>query len=134
MTKTPKYKIVVAKYKEDITWLAHMKLKNVIIYDKSGDPIPGAIPRKNVGREAETIFHYILENYYNLPEYVIFLQGDPFGHIEQPNICAENLQENLTRLLKTNPPRGKAIPVFAKWYYYPKEPLAASYPAFRFPE
>lgn len=128
------YKVVVAKYKEDIDWLIHMDLNNVIVYDKSGDPIPGAIPRKNVGREAETYFHYILENYYNLPEYVIFLQGDPFPHIENENICAENLQENLTYLLNTYPPREKAIPFFTKWLYYPKVPLHTSWPAFHFPK
>lgn len=70
--------IVVAKYKEDISWLnlKHFSQCKVIVYDKS--PETGTIP--NVGREAETFVRYIVENYDKLTEYTLFLQGNPFDH------------------------------------------------------
>ena len=131
--KTPSYKIVIAKYKEDILWISKLNLSNIIIYDKSDDPIPGSIPRKNIGREAETFINYVIENYYNLPDYVIFLQGDPFGHIEDPSITKDNLQYLIDQTIQGGR-LTKTIPFMARWYHYPKEPLAASYPPFKFPE
>ena len=68
--------VVVSKFTEDVSWLDYVKHKKVI-YDKSDNPIEGSYHRPNVGREAETFLHYIVTNYYNLPDIVIFLQGDP---------------------------------------------------------
>lgn len=65
------YSIVVAKFNENIEWTKELG-GNVIIYDKSVPPL------KNIGREAETYLRYIIEHYNNLPEYVIFLQGNPY--------------------------------------------------------
>jgi hypothetical protein len=67
--------IVVAKYREDMSFTKNFKYP-VKIYDKS-------INYPNVGREAETYLRYIIENYDNLPEIVIFLQGNPFDHLPQ---------------------------------------------------
>ena len=38
----------------------------------------------NVGREGETLLHYIIQDYDRLPESLWFLQGDPFTH--QPQV------------------------------------------------
>jgi Protein of unknown function (DUF3431) len=77
--------IVVARYNEDVEWTK--QFKNVIIYNK-GEPLPDSyetvIPLKNVGREGHTYYQYIYENYDNLAEYTVFLQGNPFDH--SPNI------------------------------------------------
>jgi hypothetical protein len=77
-----KYTIVVARYNEDVNWTN--KFSNVIIYNK-GAPISGEFNQvlmKNVGREAHTYYRYIVDNYNNLEEYTIFLQGYPFIHSE----------------------------------------------------
>lgn len=66
---------VVAKYTEDVSWVRELCC-NYVIYDKSKD-----IP--NVGRESETYLRFILENYDNLPEYTVFLQGKPFDHLRE---------------------------------------------------
>jgi hypothetical protein len=67
--------IVVAKYREDMSFTKNFKYP-VKVYDKSTD-------YPNVGREAETYLRYIIENYDNLPDFVIFLQGNPFDHLPQ---------------------------------------------------
>ena len=38
------------------------------------------IRAKNVGRESETYVNYIVRNYEDLPDRIIFSQGDPFEH------------------------------------------------------
>lgn len=67
--------VVVAKYKEDISWIPPGLC--VYVYDKGPD---GNIP--NVGREAETFARFIVEKYDDLREddTVYFLQGNPFDH------------------------------------------------------
>jgi hypothetical protein len=43
-----------------------------------------SIPLENVGREGHTYYKYIYDNYDDLDDYTIFLQGTPFDH--SPNI------------------------------------------------
>lgn len=75
--------IVIARYKENIEWLNHIKLQNqyISIYNKYYKDEGNFLP--NVGREAHTYLHYIIENYDNLKEYTVFLQGDPVPHNPQ---------------------------------------------------
>ena len=70
---------VVARYNEDVSWTKD--LQNVVLYDKSEEPVPGSVPLKNIGREADTYLRYIIEHYHDLPEFVVFLQGNPFDHM-----------------------------------------------------
>ena len=78
--------IVVARYNEDVSWTK--PFKNVIIYNK-GTPLPYDFNQKyliNVGREGHTYYKHIYDNYDNLADYTIFLQGNPFDH--SPNIIS----------------------------------------------
>ena len=92
-----KYNIVfvVARYKENVNWLKNLPYKYVL-YDKGPDPKASEnfynkknkdtsncidfIKLQNVGREAHTYLTYIVDNYNSLPDYVGFLQADPFVH------------------------------------------------------
>jgi hypothetical protein len=76
--------IVVARYNENVEWTK--MFSNVVIYNK-GTKLEdnfNEILLENVGREGHTYYKYIYDNYYNLPDYIIFLQGYPFDH--SPNI------------------------------------------------
>jgi hypothetical protein len=75
-------RFVIAKYREDISWTKQL-LHKVLIYDKSDTPIEGSIPLKNVGREAETFLYHIINNYNNLDDVTVFLQGNPFEHLQK---------------------------------------------------
>ena len=81
-------RIIIARYNENIEWAS--QFDNVIIYNK-GEPIVGdnVIPLDNVGREGHTYYTHIYNNYDNLDDYTIFLQGRPFDH--SPNII-KNIQ------------------------------------------
>ena len=85
--------IVVARYNEDLMWTK--PFLNVIIYNK-GTPMPDDFNQKylnNVGREGHTYYKHIYDNYDNLTDYIIFLQGNPFDH--SPNIMY-NLNKYVT--------------------------------------
>ena len=86
--------IIVAKYNEDIEWTK--KFENVIIYNKGKklDDSYNYVNLDNVGREGHTYYKYICDNYENLPEYMIFLQGRPFDH--SPNII-----KNINKYIKS---------------------------------
>jgi hypothetical protein len=86
-------KIIVARYNENIDWTK--EFSNVIIYNKGCklEENYNEILLENVGREGHTYYKYIYDNYDNLDDYTIFLQGNPFDH--SPNII-----ENLHKILK----------------------------------
>jgi hypothetical protein len=98
------YTIVVAKYKEDTSWTDCVK-DRVKIYNKGPD---GDIP--NIGREGETFLRYIIENYDNLPDYIIVLQGDPFAHM--PPSVNENTLCYFLQNKKFDNPNWKIEPCY----------------------
>jgi hypothetical protein len=72
---------VVSAYNNDVSWIEQYT-NNYIIYDKS-NTLPGKeniLKVKNVGYNIYDICHYITNNYYDLPEYIAFLEGWPFDH------------------------------------------------------
>jgi hypothetical protein len=80
------YYIIIARYNENIEWTK--EFKNVIIYNK-GEKLTddfNQVLLNNVGREGHTYYKYICDNYDNLADYTIFLQGSPFDH--SPNIIS----------------------------------------------
>lgn len=80
------YKIIVARYNENIDWL-NDDINNCIIYNKGNKlNITNEIILKNVGRESETYLNYIINNYNNLPDIVIFTQANIADHLGQNNI------------------------------------------------
>jgi hypothetical protein len=73
--------IVVAKYNENVEWTKKLNHK-LTIYNKGNEPIEGSIKLKNVGREGETFLYHIVNNYDNLDDVTVFLQGNPFEHLQ----------------------------------------------------
>jgi len=90
--------IIVARYNENVEWTKNFS--NVIIYNK-GELLNNGyneILLNNVGREQHTFNKYIYDNYDNLENYTIFLQGNPFDHlvntIEKLNEIINNKEYN----------------------------------------
>ena len=74
------YKIIVARYNENIEWL-NSEMKNCIIYNKGNKlNIDNEVALENVGRESETYLHYIITNYDNLPDVIVFTQARISDH------------------------------------------------------
>lgn len=94
--------VVVARYCEDLGWLADLPREwRVTIYDKSqGGPRhrldlghwksadgpdeaplwPGAIVLPNIGCEAHTYFHHVATRYDSLADLTAFVSGDALAH------------------------------------------------------
>lgn len=68
--------IIVSRYNEDISWTKKLA-RPVTVYDKSAAPLSGSIARPNYGRDSENILYHIEQNYEQLPDILICLQGDP---------------------------------------------------------
>ena len=76
------YKIIVSRYNENIDWLKN-EMNNCIIFNKGKKlGINNEILLENLGRESETYLHYIITNYHNLPDVVIFTQGSISDHLQ----------------------------------------------------
>jgi len=78
-------KIIIARYTENVEW--SKQFENVVICNKGEkleDGYNEIIYPDNVGRESHTYYKYICDNYDNLDDYLIFLQGNPFDH--SPNV------------------------------------------------
>ena len=68
--------LVVARYLENLNWLGNIPPQiRARVYDKSEG---GNLP--NVGREAHTYLHHIIEHYDELADLTVFAQGKPFDH------------------------------------------------------
>jgi hypothetical protein len=82
MTTSDHVQVVIARYREDVAWADGLGL-DYAVYDKSGQPTPGAVSLPNVGREAHTYLTHIVRHYHTLAPITVFVQGDPFDHIDE---------------------------------------------------
>jgi hypothetical protein len=97
------YKIIVARYNENIEWL-NSEMSNCIIYNKGNNlNIKNEIILKNVGRESETYLHYIITNYDNLPDVIVFTQARISDHKGKDDInYLINIKNNALYNSKSN--------------------------------
>ena len=74
--------LVVAHWKEDLSWLESPGLASLprVVYQRH-DP-KQRLYSPNHGFEAGVYLQFIVEHYYNLPEQVVFMQGDPGSHVD----------------------------------------------------
>ncbi|GAB4051983.1 DUF3431 domain-containing protein [Spirosoma litoris] len=75
--------LVVAHYTENLNWLRNIPATlQKTVYSKGPDSEAEhtVIPLPNVGREAHTYLHHIVNRYDTLAEWTIFCQGKPFDH------------------------------------------------------
>jgi hypothetical protein len=91
--------IVISRYEEDLSWIESIPKGDFqfFIYNK-GQKINSllssnfkVIDLENIGREAHTYLHHIIENYDLLPEKIIFTQARPNDHVSS-NFKSEFLE------------------------------------------
>jgi hypothetical protein len=88
--ESPKYQILIARYKEKIDYLNYLpKRENrnyEVIVSNSGDPedqfsCDRTIVRENVGREAGHYLNFMASEYENMAPTVVFVQAGCFAHL-----------------------------------------------------
>ena len=85
---------VLSRYKEtNSLWkdIVSQKYEQVIVYNK----YEGENLLPNVGREGHTYLHYIIENYNNLPDEILFSQYDPRDHFRHSREVPEEVSMNI---------------------------------------
>ena len=91
--------LIISRFQEDISWLNYYKDFKLYIYNK-GDEIQNSnfkniIKIPNLGRESQTWLYHIVNNYNNLDDINIFLQGriDDLGCMafRDPNEYCKNI-------------------------------------------
>lgn len=95
--------IVISRYKENIDWINNIKsnpiIKNIYLYNKFYEL---NIKLPNVGREAHTYLYHIVNNYNNLNDITIFLQGNPFPHCCNLYSIIDNINNLQNGILSLN--------------------------------
>jgi hypothetical protein len=93
------YDIVIARYNESLDWMERLtpeQKSHIKVYNKGPDDLSCPVTEKlpNVGREGHTYLWYIIQNYESLPDYVIFMQANPFDHFKfEPKDISDVLSE-----------------------------------------
>lgn len=76
-----KKSIIIARYNENLEWVYQIPSEYKIkIYNKGGDIPFDSEKLPNVGRESHSYLKYIIDNYDNMEDEIIFTQGNPFDH------------------------------------------------------
>ncbi|EGB15462.1 hypothetical protein DND132_2258 [Pseudodesulfovibrio mercurii] len=88
-------RVIIARYREDVSWASRLGCPHTV-YDKGGDLGPDARKLPNIGREAHTYFTHIVNEYDALAPLNVFLQGDPFDHLDdRGRTTVETLRKTL---------------------------------------
>ncbi|MFH1914506.1 MAG: DUF3431 domain-containing protein [Pseudomonadota bacterium] len=74
--------VIISRYREDVSWAKDLEY-DYMVYDKGGQGPDGAIPLPNIGREGHTWMTHVVRHYHALAPVNVFLQGDPFDHIDE---------------------------------------------------
>lgn len=102
------YELVVAHYREDLSWIRDRGLEaNATIYSKNPTPPLGAIALPNIGRDYHTYAHHLHERYHTLATRTSFVQGNPFEHALVPFQEQANAKEPFQAVCNAPLPRGQ---------------------------
>ena len=130
---------IIARYNENINWTRFLQ-GNVFIYNKNNLNLEinfqtnnniKIINLQNIGREGHTYLYHIINNYHQINEINIFLQGDPFVH--SPDLfellCMSDEYTDIQSLSLRHLPGSPSYNIVEK---YKKNLNGASFSVFKF--
>jgi hypothetical protein len=85
------YNIVIAHNNENLGWIDYLDATKIIIYNKTDKSTKKTVITPHSGGGG-ALLHHIVNNYDNLPDYLFFLSGNPFEHINPQLADLHNLQ------------------------------------------
>lgn len=72
--------VVVNHYQHDTSWVSRLNHPAVVYNKNPNETHLFELNLPNLGFDTIVYFRYIIDNYDNLPDYICFLQDDPFFH------------------------------------------------------
>jgi hypothetical protein len=110
--------LVVSRYNENVSWIPFYT-DNYIIYNK-GESLSSEYKQvlvPNFGANQYDIFHFIYDNYDNLPSLMAFVQGNPFDHCLPERFNQLIYNESYTLLFGDDAyPHGEYFEDNSNWY------------------
>ena len=86
-------KWIVSRYNHDISYLPKYT-DDVVLYDRSEVPAPNSIVVPNIGSDWYDKFHYIIQNYDNLPDVAVYTKANIFKYVSPEEF--EEIKDNKT--------------------------------------
>ena len=111
------YEVVIAAFEANLDWAKNLSPPVLTLYLKGhASPLPEhatIVHLNNIGREAETLVYHVVHNYDRLAEYLIFLQDNPFRHMDVAstiNLTERGLQAELDDLISNQSQHARTSP------------------------
>ncbi len=86
-------KWIVSRYEHKIAYIQDYT-NDVVLYDRSNQPISGAIVVPNIGSDLFDKFSFIIDNYGNLPDVALYTKANLFDYIKPKEF--EKIKDNTT--------------------------------------
>ena len=117
MTPTDTFTLISA-YNNDLSWI-DAYFSNYIIYNQGG-PIAHkcVVKRPHLGADLLDKFSWIVENYDHLPDVVMFIKGNLFKFISEPEFQAVYQNKTFTPLLTQKHPVKMPMCYYKNGMYY----------------
>lgn len=86
-------KWIVSRYNHKVKYMQDYT-DDVVMYDRSPEPVDGSIVTPNVGSDWYDKFTYIIDNYDNLPDIAVYTKANLFDYIKPREF--EKIKDNKT--------------------------------------
>lgn len=86
-------KYVISRYNHGLAWLSDYS-SDYVLYDRSPQPLPGAIVVPNIGSDIFDKLSFIIDNYDNLPDIAVYTKANLFDYIKPREF--EKIKDNKT--------------------------------------
>lgn len=94
-------KFILSRYNHDVDWVKEYT-DDVVMYDRSAEPLEGSIVVPNLGTDIYDKFTYIIDNYDNLPEVALYSKANLFKYITKEEFDKVKDNKTFTPLLTAN--------------------------------
>lgn len=86
-------KWIISRYLHKVSYLKDYT-DDIVMYDRSPEPIEGSIVMPNIGSDLYDKFSYIIDNYDNLPDVAVYTKANLFDYIKPREF--EKIKDNKT--------------------------------------
>ena len=102
---TSKHFFCISHFNGELDWVKYINKKNYVIYNKSNKKLNkelNSIKIKNVGYNIHSYLNFIIDNYENLPNSIVFCKDNIFRRHLKINTFSSLLRRNIFTCLEEN--------------------------------
>ena len=102
---TSKHFFCISHFNGELDWVKYINKKNYVIYNKSNKKLNkelNSIKIKNVGYNIHSYLNFIIDNYENLPNTIVFCKDNIFRRHLKINTFSSLLRRNIFTCLEEN--------------------------------